>query len=110
MIKQSFVLRVLAGLFIFLALPLLIACFIMFQRDYEQAIRDSKRVLEAVAKVRMHSIYHIKPFSTSFVGEVIFYLDLKNKMPKEISPQMSEELKKIKAVGERAVHVYLLLL
>ena len=108
MIKESFVLRVLAVLFIFLALPLLVACFIMFQRDYEQAINDARKALESTAKLRTHSIYHIKPFSSSFVGEVAAYLDLKNTMPEKTSLEMSKELEKIVEVTPDAIELSLL--
>ncbi len=108
MIKESFVLRVLAVLFIFLALPLLIACFVMFQKDYEAAIDEAKRVLQTSASVRTSSIYHVKPFSSNFVGQINYFLDLKNRMPHEIDKTLTESLKKISDTGNNLVTISVL--
>lgn len=108
MIRDSFVLRVLSVLFVFIALPLLIACFILFQKDYERAINDAKLVLETTAKLKTHSLYHIRPFSSSFVGELAYYLNLADNMPKDLDPKMSDKLREISQLSDN-IHLYLVI-
>lgn len=95
MFKESLILRVLAISFVFLAVPLLVASFMMFQMGYTQAIKEARRELETSATRRTLYLYQIRPFSKAFVRETAYFLDLKNTFPSGPDDSLSEELKKI---------------
>lgn len=95
MIKESLILRVLTISFIFLALPLLITIFSMFQFGYNQALKAAKADLEASSLRRSSFLLEIKPFSKAFVAEAAYILDLKNKIKVESSQNLNSDLHKI---------------
>lgn len=95
MLKESLILRVLAISFVFLALPLLITIFVMFQFGYNQALKNAKSNLEGSSTRRSSFLIQIKPFSKSFVAEVAYFLDLKNTLGKTSPEDLAHQLQKI---------------
>jgi hypothetical protein len=92
MIKESFVLRVLAITFIFIALPLIVISFILFQNGYENGVSETKNELKNAAEERTFSLLHIRPVSPSLLGEIELFLDLGKTFPKTPSKEVSSQL------------------
>lgn len=72
--RESFVIRILASILLLLALPLLAASFVLFEKNYTDTMDAGQEDLMRIAEVRNNNLLHIKPFSESYLPELAFFL------------------------------------
>lgn len=97
MIFRSLPLRVLAVVFIVLALPLLIDSFIFSKRLYNESIKDTKESLRQTGNYRAYAISELDPVRFVAIQELTVLLDIENGMPS--IEELNQKLKKTKEIG-----------